>query len=85
MPSNVLPLHLKQTFPPIIWIFTEVEGDGIESKLPFKIFSTLQMKKKSYFFNSDFIYISIHSPWHLHTLHATKAIDSFKRRLGYEA
>ena len=22
-PSNVLPLHLKQTFPPIIWIFTE--------------------------------------------------------------
>ena len=40
-PSNVLPLHLKQTFPPLIWIFTEVEGDGIESKLPFKIFSTL--------------------------------------------
>ena len=26
MPSNVLPLHLKQTFPPIIWIFTEGEG-----------------------------------------------------------
>ena len=26
MPSNVLPLLLKQTFPPIIWIFTE--GDG---------------------------------------------------------
>ena len=43
-PSNVLPLHLKQTFPPIIWIFTE--GEGIESRLPFKIFSTLQ---KSYF------------------------------------
>ena len=38
-PSNVLPLHLKQTFPPIIWIFTE--GDGIKSRLPFKIFSTL--------------------------------------------
>ena len=37
--SNVLPLHLKQTFPQIIWIFTE--GDGIESSLPFKIFSTL--------------------------------------------
>ena len=42
MPSNVLPLHLKQTFPPIIWIFTEGEGDGIESRLPFKIFSTLK-------------------------------------------
>ena len=36
-----LPLHLKQTFLPIIWIFTEDEGDGIESRLPFKIFSTL--------------------------------------------
>ena len=41
MPDNVLPLHTKQTFPPIIWIFTEDEGDGIWSRLPFKIFSTL--------------------------------------------
>ena len=41
MPSNVLPLRLKQTFSPIIWIFTEGEGDTIESRLPFKIFSTL--------------------------------------------
>ena len=32
-PSNVWPLHLKQTFPPIIWIFTEGEGDEIESRL----------------------------------------------------
>ena len=40
-PSNVLPLYRKQTFPSIIWIFTEVEGDGIESRLPLKIFSTL--------------------------------------------
>ena len=39
-PSNVLWYYLKQTFLPIIWIFTEVEGDGIESRLPFKIFST---------------------------------------------
>ena len=43
MPSNVLSLHLKQTFPPIIWIFTEGEGDGIEYRLSFKIFSTLLM------------------------------------------
>ena len=35
-PSNVLPLHLKQTFPPIIWIFTE--GDRIKSRLPLKYF-----------------------------------------------
>ena len=41
MPSNLLPLYLKQTFPPIIWIFTEGEGDWIESRLPFEIFSTL--------------------------------------------
>ena len=26
-PNNVLPLHLKQTFPPMIWIFTEDEGN----------------------------------------------------------
>ena len=37
-PSNVLPLHLKQTFPPMIWIFTEGEGDGIKSKLLLKFF-----------------------------------------------
>ena len=43
MPSNVKPLRLKQTFPPIIWIFTEGEGDEMESRLPFKILSTLQM------------------------------------------
>ena len=39
IPSNVLPFCHKQTFPPIIWIFTE--GDEIKSRLPFKIFSTL--------------------------------------------
>ena len=42
MPSNALSLHLKQTFPPIILIFTEGVGDGIKSRLPFKIFSTLR-------------------------------------------
>ena len=41
MASDVLPLHLKQTVPPIIWIFTVGEGDGIESRLTFKIFSNL--------------------------------------------
>ena len=46
MPSNVLPLHLKQTFPPIIWIFTE--GDGIESRLHFKIFTTLHGRNSIY-------------------------------------
>ena len=32
-PSNVLPYYLKKTFPLIIWILTEGEGDGIESRL----------------------------------------------------
>ena len=41
MPSNFLPLRFKQTFPRIIWIFTEGEGDGIEPRLPFEIFSGL--------------------------------------------
>ena len=36
-----MPLHLKQNFPPMIWIFTE--GEGIESRLHFKIFSTLKI------------------------------------------
>ena len=34
-----MPLHLKQTFPLMTWIFTV--GDGFESRLPFKTFSTL--------------------------------------------
>ena len=33
--------NAQQTFPPKIWFFTESEGDGIESRLLFKIFSTL--------------------------------------------
>ena len=47
-PNNVLPLYLKQTFPPIIWIFTEGEGDWMESWLSFKIFSTLCARCTSY-------------------------------------
>ena len=31
----------QANFPPFIWIFSEDEGDGIKSRLPFKIFSTL--------------------------------------------
>ena len=47
MPSNVLPLRLKQTFLLMIWIFTESEVDGIETRLLFKIFSTLTNLQKS--------------------------------------
>ena len=45
-PSNVLPLHLKQTFLSIIRIFTAFVGDGIESRLPFKIFSTFKKNRR---------------------------------------
>ena len=31
--STILPLHPKQTFPPLIFIFIEGEGDEIESRL----------------------------------------------------
>jgi hypothetical protein len=41
MSSNVLLLPLKQTFPPIVWFFTEGEDDEINSRLPFNIVSTL--------------------------------------------
>ena len=42
-----MPLHLKQTFPPLIWIFAEAEGDWIKSRLPFNFFSTLATKRKA--------------------------------------
>ena len=35
---EISALHLKQTVRPINWIFIEGEGDGIESRLPFKSF-----------------------------------------------
>ena len=46
MPSTILPLHLKQTFLPIIWIFIEDEGDRIKSRQTFKIFSNLHIRSK---------------------------------------
>ena len=41
--GQVLLEVIRQTFPPIIWIFTEGEGDGIKYRLPFKILSTLSV------------------------------------------
>ena len=41
VPGNVLPLHLNQTFPPVIW---KGESEWIKSRLPFIIFSTLLIK-----------------------------------------
>ena len=38
-PSNVLPYYLKETFPSMIWIFTKVEGDGINKLFVFKGFA----------------------------------------------
>ena len=50
-PSNVLLSHLKQTFPSINWILTKSGGDGIESRLPFKIFSALPKIPKLILYN----------------------------------
>ena len=58
MPSNVLPLHLKQNFPAIIRIFTEGEGDVIESRLPFRIFSTF---KEDHFYNKVLKRINVYA------------------------
>ena len=63
MPSNVLPLHLKQTVPPIIWIFTEGESDRIESRLPFKIISTLATIKFALKCNIEIIKKCRHQKW----------------------
>ena len=54
IPSNILPLHLKQTFPPIIWIFVKYEGDRIESRLP-KSFLT------SNHFNTKYLVFCMHN------------------------
>ena len=63
-PSNGLPLHLKQTIPPIIWIFTEGKGDGIESRLSSKKFSTLPIHTYVKFFEiSKFKKLSKHFRW----------------------
>lgn len=43
---NILTLLLKQTFQPMILIFTEGEGDGLKSRLPLKIFSFLADTKE---------------------------------------
>ena len=47
-PSNFLTLNLKPTFRPVIWIFTEDEGDGIESRLSSKIFFHFNTEKSIY-------------------------------------
>jgi hypothetical protein len=52
-PNNALPLHLKQTFPPIILIFIDSEGDEMKSRLP--------LKKKFYFIKQ----IATIFAWHL--------------------
>ena len=39
--NNVFAFTPQANFPPITGIFTEGEGDGIQSRLAFKIFSTL--------------------------------------------
>ena len=61
-PSNVLPLYLKQTFPPIIGIFTEGESDGMESRLPFKSFLLYQFSALvEEVENNSIVYLSLNN------------------------
>ena len=86
MPSNVLPLHLKQTSPPIIWIFTEGEGDGMKSRLPFKTFSTLQIREKHLLDKAYVEYPDFPLVVTGHSLGAgTAVILSFMLRLKYNS
>ena len=48
MSNNLLLIHLKQTFPLIIWIFIESEGDGIQFRLPFKKLLSIKLLVKLY-------------------------------------
>ena len=41
-----LPYHLKQTFPPIIWIFAEGEGDRIKSSLSVYLLYSFDVSSK---------------------------------------
>ena len=66
MPSNVLHLHLKQIFLSIIWILNEGEGEEIESRQTFKIFSTL-LETYGFFKSSTGLMLS---SWSLFSLSA---------------
>ena len=66
IPSNVLPLRLKQTFPPIIWIFTE--GDEIKSRLTFKIFSTLRDVSSEHSLHVETYFLFVSSELHFSCL-----------------
>ena len=52
------------TFPPIVWILTEGEGDGMESRLSSQIFSTLLFKTNQ----RNKFYISSAFPKHFYLL-----------------
>ena len=67
MPSNVFSLRLKQTFPPIIWIFTEGKGDEFESRIPFKNFSTLMRIHLGFSFIVLLVNIHMHGTQRLHS------------------
>ena len=80
---NVLPLHLKETFQHIIWIYKEGEGDGIKSRLPFTIFFTLPCTIDNVSSPNQ-----RHPPlWHrwfiVHILHAFKLIRSHQTSRNY--
>ena len=81
--SKNLPLNLKHTFPPIIWIFTVGEGDGIESRLPFKISSTLKVKSTMIYEQQCPIQNSTADSWNLRDGWWGRNFPSHKKNLWY--
>ena len=82
-PSNVLPLHLKPTSPPIIWIFSE--GDGIESRLSSWIYFYIifEVLKFATFGTADFLklwYIWNWTPCKKTLLGISYQLDNNKRQ-----
>ena len=60
-PKNVLLLHLKQTFTPIILIFTDGEGDGIDNRESFKVCSTLPPSSTTLSSSKLITHITLHT------------------------
>ena len=79
-----MPVHLKQTFLSIIWIFTEGKGDGIEPDNLLKYFLLYKGKKEKVkydiatkyfitFFNKS-LNISVPSMTYILACHQTTAL-----------
>ena len=78
-PSNFLPLHPKQIFPPIIWIFIEGEGDGMDTvgqKWPKNVGRHLWVFSKAFGLQWNHISYNVHSSWFQNEFNAKSFIST---------